>query len=169
VPPARRSTGLTAAFVTAIAVAAIVIAYFAGKRAGAVQELIAASPSNAHAIGLVRKQPCATGWCETLWIGKSRTDVTRVAELHAGAEHCDEIAWAADGFRVGFVINGYQFRIFDGISRKPVGQLNLIEPDATPSSRIVRGVTFSQNGAAVTFDECPRTGSGCKSGLTAIR
>jgi len=169
VPPARRGTGLTAAFVIAIAAAAIVIAYFAGKRAGAVQELLAASPSKAQAIGLVRKQPCATGWCETLWIGKSRTDVTRVAELPAGAEHCDEIAWAADGFRVGFVINGYQFRIFDGISRKPVGQVNLIEPDATPTSRIARGVTFSQNGAAVTFDECPRTGSGCKSGLTAVR
>ena len=89
-------------------------------------------------------------------------------ELRA-AEHCDEIAWAADGFRVGFVINGYQFRIFDGISRKPAGQANLIEPDATPTSRIVRGVTFSQNGAAVTFDECPRTGSGCRSGLMAIR
>ena len=169
-PPARRKTGLTSAFLVAIAIiAAAIVAYFAGRRAGAVQELMAASPSNAQAIGLVKKQPCATGWCETLWLGKTRADVVKVAELPAGAEHCDEIAWAADGFRVGFVINGYQFRIFDGINRKPVAQVNLIEPDATPSSRIVRGVTFSQNGAAVTFDECPRTGSGCKSGLTAIR
>jgi hypothetical protein len=30
-------------------------------------------------------------------------------------------------------------------------------------------VTFSQNGAAVTFDDCPRGHSGCKSGLAAVR
>jgi hypothetical protein len=93
----------------------------------------------------------------------------KVAELAPGSEHCDEIAWAADGYRVGFVINGYQLRIFDGAARKPINQVNLIEPDGTPSSHVVRGVTFSQNGAAVTFDECPRVGSGCKSGLAAVR
>ena len=38
-----------------------------------------------------------------------------------------------------------------------------------PSSRLARGVTFSQNGAAVTFDDCPRGRSGCKPGLAAVR
>ena len=92
-----------------------------------------------------------------------------MSALALGSKHCDEIAWAADGFRVGFVINGYQLRIFDGVSRKPINQVNLIDPDGTPSSRIVRGVTFSQNGASVTFDDCPRGRSGCKSGLVAVR
>ena len=68
-----------------------------------------------------------------------------------------------------FVINGYQLRVFDGVARKPINQVNLIEPDGNPSSRIVRGVTFSQNGASVTFDDCPRGRSGCKSGLIAVR
>jgi len=144
-------------------------AYYAGKRVGAVQELMAASPSGAQKIALVKKQKCATGWCETLWLGNTRTDVVKVAELTPSTEHCDEIAWAADGYRVGFVINGYQLRIFDGIARKPINQVNLIEPDGTPTSHIVRGVTFSQNGATVTFDECPRGRSGCKSGLVAVR
>ena len=93
----------------------------------------------------------------------------KVAELLPGSEHCDEIAWAGDGYRVGFVINGYQLRIFDGMARKPINQVNLIDPDGTPTTHIVRGVTFSQNGAAVTFDDCPRGRSGCKSGLAAVR
>ena len=93
----------------------------------------------------------------------------QVSALAPGSEHCDEIAWAADGYRVGFVINGYQLRVFDGVARKPINQINLIEPDGNPSSRIVRGVTFSQNGASVTFDDCPRGRSGCKSGLIAVR
>ena len=92
-----------------------------------------------------------------------------MASLAPGTEHCEEIAWAKDGYRVGFVVNGYQLRIFDAENRKQVRQVNLIEPDGTPSSRFVRGVTFSQNGAAVTFDDCPRGRSGCKSGLAAVR
>jgi hypothetical protein len=169
VPPARRASRVTAATLALIAALAIAAAYLAGKRAGAVQELLAASPSAARGIGLVKKQPCATGWCETLWLGATRADAVEVAELNPSAEHCSEIAWAADGFRVGFVVNGYQLRIFDGVSHTPINQVNLIEPDGTPSSRVVRGVTFSQNGAAVTFDDCPRTGSGCRSGLKAVR
>jgi hypothetical protein len=152
-----------------LAVAALVAAYFAGKRAGAVQELMAAVPSEARGVALVRKEPCGRGWCETLWIGDTRANAVRVASLVPGSEHCEEIAWAKDGFRVGFVINGYQLRIFDGPARKQVGQVNLIDPDGTPTTRFVRGVTFSQNGASVTFDECPRGRSGCKSGLAAVR
>ena len=169
VSPTRRQARLNAAFLLVAMAPAFAAVYLAGKRVGAVHELMAASPSNAQKVALVKKQPCTNGWCETLWLGNTRSDAVKVAELVPGSEHCDEIAWAADGYRVGFVINGYQLRIFDGVARKSINQVNLIEPDGTPTSRIVRGVTFSQNGAAVTFDECPRGRSGCKSGLTAVR
>jgi hypothetical protein len=169
VSPARRQARLTGILLMVAMAPALVAGYLAGRRAGAVQELLAASPANARGIALVRKQPCAGGWCETIWLGATRADAVQVASLTAGSEHCDEIAWAADGFRVGFVVNGYQLRIFDGVGRKPINQVNLIDPDGTPTSRIVRGVTFSQNGASVTFDDCPRGHSGCKSGLAAVR
>jgi hypothetical protein len=169
--PASRpaNTGLKAAVLAVVVAAAVVAAYVAGKRSGAVQEILSASPAQAHRIALVRKQPCAGGWCEAIWMGTTRDDAVQVATLAAGSEHCEEIAWASDGFRVGFIINGYQLRIFDGVTRKQVGQVNLIDPDGTPTSRLTRGITFSQNGAAVTFDDCPRGRSGCKSGLKAVR
>jgi hypothetical protein len=165
----RRDGALRALALFAIGVAAVAGSYFAGKRAGAVQELLAAVPSAAKRVALVKKEPCDRGWCETLWIGDTRDGAVRVASLVPASEHCEEIAWATDGYRVGFLINGYQLRIFDGPSRKQVGQVNLIDPDGTPTSHLVRGVTFSQNGAAVTFDDCPRGRSGCKSGLAAVR
>ena len=169
-PPSRvTSARLRAAALVVVTLAVVAAAYLAGKRTGAVQDLLSASPAEARRLAFIRKEPCTGGWCETIWMGKTKEDVVRVASLAAGTEHCDEIAWARDGFRVGFVINGYQLRIFDAESRKQVGQVNLIDPDGTPSSRIVRGVTFSQNGAAVTFDDCPRGRSGCKSGLAAVR
>jgi hypothetical protein len=158
----------TAVFI-AIAAAAVAAGYLAGKRAGATQDILSASPGAASRVAFIRKQPCSGGWCETIWLGDTKESAVQVASLAAGTEHCDEIAWARDGFRVGFIVNGYQLRIFDPESRKQVGQVNLIDPNGPPSSRIARGVTFSQNGAAVTFDDCPRGHSGCKSGLAAVR
>jgi hypothetical protein len=170
VPPAPTADArLKAMALAAVALAAIAAAYLAGKRAGAVHELMAASPAEARRIAFVRKQPCGPGWCEALWLGTTREDAVQVAVLAPGAEHCEEIAWAKDGYRVGFVVNGYQLRIFDAENKKEVRRVNLIEPDGTPSSRFIRGVTFSQTGAAVTFDDCPRGRSGCKSGLAAVR
>lgn len=169
VSPARRQARLNVAFLLVAMAPAFAAVYLAGKRVGAVQELMAGAPSQAQRIALVKKEPCERGWCETLWIGDSRESAVKVASLLPGREHCEEIAWASDGYRVGFVINGYQLRIFDGVGRKQVGQVNLIDPDGTPTLQLVRGVTFSQNGSAVTFDECPRGRSGCKSGLAAVR
>jgi hypothetical protein len=170
VPPARTAdVRLKAALLLAAAFAATAAAYLAGKRAGAIHEVMAAAPAEARRIAFVRKQPCGSGWCEALWLGTTREDAVQIAALSPGTERCEEIAWAKDGYRVGFVVNGYQLRIFDAENRKEVKQVNLLEPDGTPSSRLVRGVTFSENGAAVTFDECPRGRSGCKSGLAAVR
>jgi hypothetical protein len=170
VPAARsRITPLRAAVAIVALVAAAAIGYVAGLRIGAVHELLFATPTEARRVAFVREEPCADRTCQTLWLGNTRDDAVQVGSLTPGTERCEEIAWAKDGLRVGFVINGYQLRIFDGYTRKPVRSVNLIEPDGTPTSRFVRGVTFSETGAAVTFDECPRGRSGCKSGLAAVR
>ena len=164
---ARRAP-LIVALVT-IAGLAAGVGYVAGRRGGMGHDVMAAAPANAPRLAFVREEPCDGGTCQSLWIGGSRDDAKAVATLAAPGERCEEIAWAADGFRVGFVINGYQLRIFDGMTGERVGQVNLLEPDKIPSSRIARGVTFSQNGAAVTFDDCPRFASGCKSSMAALR
>jgi hypothetical protein len=170
VPPARPAGAPLKAFlVLAIVAAGAALGYAVGVRAGAVRELLVVRPTEAQRVAFVREAPCADKTCQTLWLGNSREDAVQVASLAAEIERCDEIAWAKDGLRVGFVVNGYQLRIFDGYTRKPVRDVDLIEPDGTPTSRFVRGVTFSDNGAAVTFDECPRGRSGCKSGLAAVR
>lgn len=126
-------------------------------------------PAQAQKVAFVRERSCATGRCQTLWIGPSEEDATEVTALAGDHELVEEIAWAEDGYRVGFLINGYQLRIFDGNTGEQVGVVDLIEAQGSPTTRIVRGVTFSETGAAVTFDDCPRNTSGCKSGLAAVR
>jgi hypothetical protein len=120
-------------------------------------------------VAAVRLAQCGTNWCDSLWIGATDQTATLVATLPHAAERATEIAWSKDGRRVGFLINGHQLRLFDAETKAPAGQLDLVPPDAQPTTRIARGVTFSENGAAITFDDCPRDRSGCRPGLVALQ
>jgi len=143
--------------------------YTVGMRtADPAREVLTATPPSGGRIAFVREAPCGEGRCQTLWLGTTRDDATQVASL-GGPERVEAIAWSQDGYRMGFLVNGYELRVFDAEPRTQVAQVNLVEPDGVPSSRIARGITFSANGSAVTFDDCPRWTSGCKSGLAGIR
>jgi Tol biopolymer transport system component len=75
--------------------------------------------------------------------------------------------WTPDGKRVAFVIDGREMLLYDAQARKLAGTVRLLSSEAA-QSRIARGVTFSENGRAVTFDDCPRAHSGCRAGVLGI-
>jgi hypothetical protein len=169
VPTARTIIAVAAASAALAAAAGVACGYTVGKRsADPPREVMTSAPPGGGRIAFVREAPCGEGHCQTLWLGRTKEDATEVAAL-GGRERCEGIAWSQDGYRMGFLVNGYELRVFDSDPRKRVAQVNLIEPDGIPSSRIARGITFSANGAAVTFDDCPRWTSGCRSGLAGIR
>jgi Tol biopolymer transport system component len=149
------------------ALAAVAVLLWGARPRHEWEEMSAAAPGTSR-IAFVRATECGAGPCQTLWIGESRESATQVASLEPGRERCTEIAWTRDGARVAFLVNGYQLRIHEAETGAPAGQIRLVEPDGNPPSRIARGVTFSENGRAVTFDDCPRTRSGCRSGLAAV-
>ena len=120
-------------------------------------------------VAFARDRLCQQGPCETLFVGKTVEGATALEGLADGRETTDEIAWTKDGRRVAFLINGRQLRIFDAASGKPAGKINLFAEDPAMADRIARGVTFSDNGAAVTFDDCPRDHAGCRAGMIGIR
>ena len=158
------------------AVAALIVVFVAGSVAfaggwflGARRTVLAAWSPARDAVAYVFEARCAAGLCQSLWIGKDMKQAAMAQMLSGPAEQAGEIVWAVDGSRVGFMVNGYQLRVFDARSGVNLGALSLIEPDGSPSSRVARGVTFSATGAAVTFDDCPRDHSGCKPGVVAIK
>lgn len=148
---------------------AATVAFAGGWFLGARRTLMSVKSPAGDAVAYVFEARCAKGLCQSLWIGKDMRQA-KMAEMLAGpAEQAGEIAWTQDGARVAFIINGYQLRLFEAATGANLGAVSLIDPDGTPSSRIARGVTFSNNGAAVTFDDCPRAHSGCKPAFVAIR
>lgn len=168
-PTARTLVAVALGSATLAGAAGVACGYTVGMRAADPSRgVMSSSPSGGGRVAFVRESACGEGRCQTLWLGTTTEDATEVAALGA-REQCEAIAWSQDGYRMGFVVNGYELRVFDTEPRRQVAQVNLIEPDGLPSSRIARGITFSANGAAVTFDDCPRWTSGCRSGLVAIR
>jgi hypothetical protein len=168
VPAARSTLGVV---ITALVVGAIAgfAGFVYGKRAAdANRTVMSATPPDRQHVALVRERPCDGGRCQTLWLGGTSTDAVEILQL-GGGEKVEEIAFSEDGSLVGFVVNGYQLRVFESETRKARATVELLKPERIPSNRIARGVTFSANGAAVTYDDCPRRTSGCKSGLSAVR
>jgi hypothetical protein len=120
-------------------------------------------------VAYARDRLCEKAPCETLYVGTSLEGATALEGLAEGQEATHEIAWTRDGQRVAFLINGRQLRIYDAQTRKPAGKVNLFGDDDAAADRIARGITFSDNGAAVTFDDCPRDRAGCRAGMIGIR
>jgi hypothetical protein len=158
---------LPAAIIAALVVAAIAFAggYFLGAR----RIVRFANAPAGDGVAYVLEGRCAAGVCQTLWVGSTVKTARVVQTLSGASEQADEIAWTPDGARVAFIVNGYQLRLFDARTNANLGAMAIIDPDGFPSSRIARGVTFSTNGAAITFDDCPRERSGCKPGFVAIK
>lgn len=152
------------------AAAVVIIAAAAASACGAPDPYVfAARPSpDGSRVAAVRVERCEGGWCESLGVGPDARTLEVVATLAPGTERATEVAWSKDGKRVAFLVNGHQLRIYDAATHAPAGQVSLVPADAGPAGRIARGVTFSDNGAAITFDDCPRDRSGCRPGLVAV-
>ena len=158
---------LPAAIIAAFVVATV--AFAGGYVLGARRIVLFANAPAGDGVAYVLEGRCAAGLCQSLWVGPTVKSAKVVESLSGPSETAGEIAWTADGSRVAFIVNGYQFRLFDARNLTNLGALSIIDPDGFPPSRIARGVTFSTNGAAITFDDCPRERSGCKPGMIAIK
>ena len=90
------------------------------------------------------------------------------AEVRALApdEDAGEILWAPDGSIAGVVLNGATLAVIDPAARRIIYELPLLEQQ--DGSRMARGVGFSANAMAITFDDCPKRGAGCRPRLMAL-
>ena len=84
----------------------------------------------------------------------------------ADGEEAGEIAWAPDGSLAGVILNGATLAVIDAATARIIYELPLLEQ--RDGSRAARGIGFSANGMAITFDECPKRGAGCRPRLMAL-
>jgi hypothetical protein len=170
VPPTASTRTLIAAAVIGAAIGAAVVMLLAREQTRRFEEATgrvtarAVSPDHSR-VAIAWETACANGSCTDFRIGPSETKFTSAGERRAG--RCDEIVWTPDGKRVGFVMDGAQLLLYDPESLKLIGTVALMTDDAA-RVRLARGVTFSENGQAVTFDDCPRGRSGCRAAVVGV-
>ena len=162
--PARRS--LIVAFVLGAALGAGGLA-LAQRQADQrpLQVMRAASPDRSR-VAVAETRACASPpSCVALRLGASEQEAAVVQSLDG--RRADEIVWTPDGRRVGFVVDANQVMLFDAASGKHAGTVRLLSEDAA-QTRLARGITFSESGRAMTFDDCPRNHSGCRAAVVGV-
>ncbi|HET7221150.1 MAG TPA: hypothetical protein VFJ02_24010 [Vicinamibacterales bacterium] len=166
-PSTRSPLALVAAFVAGAAIGAAGVMLAGDRRGNATWERIAvrAQSPDKSLVAFVRERACAEGLCRSLHLGRTAESAKELGPIATAA--AEEIAWTPDGTRVAFVLNGSGLVIYDAKTQERVGTVRLMSDEAS-QSRLARGVTFSENGRAATFDDCPRTHSGCRAGVVGI-
>jgi len=169
-PPARQAHRRRLARLSVTGCAAAIALSAACRGGGGPDQYLVKSRTapDTHHVALVTLVRCDTDWCEQLAIGPSADKVQPIATLPA-KERCSAVVWVPDGKRAGFIVNGQQLRLYEAASGRPAGQIDLVPRDSDPPTREARGITFSENGAAITFDDCPRDKSGCQPRILAVR
>ena len=116
-------------------------------------------------VAFAREARCDQGICLELSLGASDETATVIGS--PGNRSCSEIVWAPDGARVAYIIDGSEMTIYDAQTQKLAGMVRLLTAEAA-QTRLARGITFSENGRAATFDDCPRAHSGCRAGVVGV-
>ena len=126
----------------------------------------AASPDGSR-IAAAFERPCAEIVCGELRAGPAAGESAATTFDTYRDSTCDEIVWTPDGKRIGFLMTGQQLVLYDAQTLKHLGNIRLLTQEAAATRR-ARGVTFSENGRALTFDDCPRSHSGCRAGVVGV-
>lgn len=76
------------------------------------------------------------------------------------------LIWAPDGSIAGVLRGGATLVVIDAANARVLYEQPLLE--RMDGTRVARGVGFSTNAMAVTFDDCPREGAGCRPQFLAL-
>ena len=122
------------------------------------------APGGSAHVSIVRK--FSLGAVDQRVMAGSGSDSVEVRRLGEDTGPAGEIMWAPDGSVAGVLLNGSKLMVIEAATRRVLYELPLLEKQ--DGSRIARGVGFSANALAITFDDCPRVGAGCRSRFMAL-
>lgn len=95
--------------------------------------------------------------------GDEKIEIKRLDESTGLAT---ELVWAPNGELAGVLVNHMKLAVIDAAGKRLLYELPLVEK--LDGSRMARGVSFSANALAITFDDCPTYGAGCRPRFMAL-
>lgn len=153
------------AFIVCLPIAGV-IGFAAGRATAPVGTVIRANaPGGSDAHLRVERRFSLGRLDERLMIASGGKEI-ELRRLDEATGRADEIVWARDGSIAGVLVNGEKLVVIDAAARHVLYELRLVEK--ADGSRAARGVGFSANAMAITFDDCPRAGAGCRPRFMAL-
>jgi hypothetical protein len=96
----------------------------------------------------------------------SGSEEIEVKRLDESTGLATELVWAPNGELAGVLVNHMKLAVIDAAGKRLLYELPLVEK--LDGSRMARGVSFSANALAITFDDCPTYGAGCRPRFMAL-
>jgi hypothetical protein len=154
----------TLAFVVCLPIAAVI--GFAAGRATAPLGLVAdaAAPDGQSRVRIERA--FSLGAPKHRVVLHTHGADTEVKVLEEDGATAEEPLWSPNGELAGVLLNRSKLAVIDPAARRILYELPLLEK--MDGTRMARGLSFSTNAMAVTFDDCPRTGAGCRPRFLAL-
>lgn len=138
---------------------------FAAGRASAEVGIVAEAWSPDARSALVVERRFAFGPADRRLVLRTPQGNVELRALAADVE-VPEMIWSPDGSLTGAVLGGVSLAVVDPSASRLLYELPLVEP--ADGSRVARGVGFSANALAITFDDCPGRGAGCRPRFMAL-
>ncbi len=116
---------------------------------------ILASP-NGRWFARVELAPSLDPPAPVLELGRSESGPAKQLKRLApdGRERCDEIAWSADGGRVGFLVNHSDLLLYATPDGRFFGRFRLVSPEDRRAGREACWVDLSADGSSASFELC---------------
>jgi hypothetical protein len=108
----------------------------------------------------VRSHITVTPPRQTLWLRDMRTGhESLLMRLEGKDESCDELLWSDDSTRLGVLLTGSRFIVFEPESRRRIFDQDLVGPTDYPGNRCVKNLRFLSSDG-VEFELCHRWKAG---------
>ena len=93
----------------------------------------------------------------------------KLRQLGEDAEWCDVIVWSSDSSLVAFLINDARVFVYEAGTATLIGELDLVERDGYPTTRMVTGLRFEEAGSRLSYLDCRRrSGTDCQTRVVEL-
>jgi hypothetical protein len=157
-------TNRALAFVVFLPIAAV-IGFVAGRATAPIGTVLEATgPDGASRLRVDRR--LSMGAADQRVVLVSAGEETELKRLDESTGDATELVWAPNGELAGVLVNHMKLVVIDVAGKRVLYEQPLVEK--LDGSHMARGVSFSANAMAITFDECPTFGAGCRPRFLAL-
>lgn len=107
-------------------------------------------------VAAVRNHPSVDPPNQSVWLQREGLGWVRLARLGEDTHWSNAIVWSEDSTRVAFLVQEASAMVFEAPTARLLSTIQLVAEDGYPTTRSVRELQFSKDGASLDATVCSR-------------